>query len=106
MRSLSYDDLFIEGRWQAPSTTRRLSVISPHTEEPIGEVADAAPEDVGRGIAAGREAFARAPGPRLSPFDRTEKTEKHAAAYAGHLEEMADLIPPEMGSPRRFSRLA
>ena len=34
MRSLSYDELFIGGRWQAPATGRRISVISPHTEEP------------------------------------------------------------------------
>ena len=106
MRSLSYDDLFIAGRWQAPSTTRRLSVISPHTEEPIGEVPDAAPEDVDRAIAAAREAFDNGPWPRLSPFERIEKIEKLAAVYAGHLDEMADLITAEMGSPRRFSRLA
>ena len=99
MRSLSYDDLFIAGRWQAPATTRRLSVISPHTEEPIGEVPEAAPEDVDRAIAAAREAFDDGPWPRLSPFERIEKIEKLAAIYAGHLDEMADLITAEMGSP-------
>src|SRR6476619_4097381 len=106
MRSLSYDDLFIAGRWQAPSTTRRLSVISPHTEEPIGEVPDAAPDDMDRAIAGAREAFDDGPWPRLSPFERIEKIEKLAAIYAGHLDEMADLITAEMGSPRSFSRLA
>ena len=105
MRSLSYDDLFIAGRWQAPSTTRRLSVISPHTEEPIGEIPEAAPEDVDKAIAAAREAFDHGPWPRLSPFERIEKIEKLAAIYAGHLDEMADLITAEMGSPRSFSRL-
>ena len=34
-----------------------------------------------------------------------EKIEKLAAIYAGHLDEMADLITAEMGSPRSFSRL-
>ena len=106
MRSLSYDDLFIAGRWQAPATTRRLSVISPHSEEPIGEVPEAAPEDVDRAIAAAREAFDDGPWPRLSPFERIEKIEKLGAIYAGHLDEMADLITAEMGSPRSFSRLA
>ena len=43
MRSLNYDELFIGGRWQSPSTTQRLSVISPHTEEPIGETPEASP---------------------------------------------------------------
>ena len=43
MRSLSYDQLFIGGRWQAPATGQRITVISPHTEEPIGETPEATP---------------------------------------------------------------
>ena len=42
MRSLNYDELFIGGRWRTPSTAQRLSVISPHTEQPIGETQTAA----------------------------------------------------------------
>jgi aldehyde dehydrogenase (NAD+) len=105
MRSLSYNELFIGGRWQAPSTGRRLSVISPHTEEPIGQVPEAVAEDVDKAVAAARDAFDNGPWPRLSPFERMEKIEKLAAVYAGHLEEMADLITAEMGSPKSFSRL-
>ena len=33
------------------------------------------------------------------------KVEELAAIYAGHIDEMADLITDEMGSPRSFSRL-
>ena len=33
------------------------------------------------------------------------KVEQLAAIYAGHIDEMADLITDEMGSPRSFSRL-
>lgn len=99
-----YDELFIGGRWQRPSGAGRLAVISPHTEEQIGEVPEAVPEDVDRAVAAARAAFDRGPWPRLSPSDRIEKIEKLAAVYARHVEEMADLITAEMGSPRRFSR--
>jgi aldehyde dehydrogenase (NAD+) len=105
MRSLSYDELFIGGRWQAPLSGQRLSVISPHTEEPIGEVPQAAPADVDKAVAAARDAFDHGPWPKLSPFERMEKIEKLAAVYAGHLDEMADLITAEMGSPKSFSRL-
>jgi aldehyde dehydrogenase (NAD+) len=105
MRSLSYDRLFIGGRWQAPSTGQRISVISPHTEQPIGETPAASPEDVDRAVSAARDAFDNGPWPRLSPFERMEKIEKLAAVYAGHMDEMADLITAEMGSPRSFSRL-
>jgi aldehyde dehydrogenase (NAD+) len=105
MRSLNYDELFIGGRWQSPSTTQRLSVISPHTEEPIGETPQAAPEDVDNAVAAARKAFDDGPWPRLTVGERMEKIEKLAAVYAGEVDEMADLITAEMGSPRSFSRL-
>jgi acyl-CoA reductase-like NAD-dependent aldehyde dehydrogenase len=105
MRSLNYDELFIGGRWQTPSTTQRLSVISPHTEEPIGETPQAAPEDVDRAVTAARKAFDDGPWPRLSVGERLEKIEKLAALYTAETDEMADLITAEMGSPRSFSRL-
>jgi aldehyde dehydrogenase (NAD+) len=90
VRSLNYDKLFIGGRWQTPSTTQRLSVISPHTEEPIGETPQAAPEDVDRAVTAARKAFDDGPWPRCSVGERLEKIEKLTA---------------ELGSPRSFSRL-
>jgi aldehyde dehydrogenase (NAD+) len=105
MRSLAYDQLFIGSRWQAPSTGQRLTVISPHTEEPIGETPEAMPEDVDRAVTAARDAFDNGPWPRLSPSERMEKVEKLAAVYTGQMDEMADLITAEMGSPRSFSRL-
>jgi acyl-CoA reductase-like NAD-dependent aldehyde dehydrogenase len=105
VRSLNYDELFIGGRWQTPSTTQRLSVISPHTEEPIGETPRAAPEDVDRAVTAARKAFDDGPWPRLSVGERLEKIEKLAALYTAETDEMADLITAEMGSPRSFSRL-
>ena len=103
MRSLVYDKLYIGGRWQAPATGQRLSVISPHTEEPIGETPRAAPEDVDKAVMAAKVAFDEGPWPRLTPAERMEKVEKLAAVYSGHTDEMADLITAEMGSPRSFS---
>jgi len=105
MRSLSYDELFIGGRWQAPATGQRISVISPHTEEPIGETPEATREDVDLAVAAARKAFDDGPWPRLAVSERMEKIEKLAAVYTAQADEMADLITAEMGSPRSFSRL-
>jgi aldehyde dehydrogenase (NAD+) len=105
MKTLDYQQLFIGGRWQAPATNQRLTVISPHTEEPIGETPEATAADVDKAVTAARDAFDNGPWPRLSPVERMEKIEKLAAVYAGHLDEMADLITAEMGSPRSFSRL-
>jgi aldehyde dehydrogenase (NAD+) len=100
-----YDELFIGGRWRKPATQQRLPVISPHSEEVIGEVPAPGPEDVDAAVVAARHAFDHGPWPRLDPRERMEKIEKLAAIYAGHLDEMADLITAEMGSPRSFSRL-
>jgi aldehyde dehydrogenase (NAD+) len=105
VRSLVYDELYIGGRWQSPATGKRLSVISPHTEKPIGETPEAAPADVDKAVVAARTAFDNGPWPRLTPFERMEKIEKLATVYGGHTDEMADLITAEMGSPRSFSRL-
>src|SRR6476619_2989044 len=105
VRSLSYDKLFIGGRWQDPATGNRISVVSPHTEEPIGETPEAAPQDVDRAVLAARKAFDEGPWPRLPVSERMEKIENLAAVYTAHAEEIADLITAEMGSPRTFSRL-
>jgi aldehyde dehydrogenase (NAD+) len=100
-----YDQLFIGGHWREPSTGQRLAVISPHTEIPIGDVPAAAPADVDAAVAAARHAFDHGPWPRLDPHERMRKVEELATIYSGHLDEMADLITDEMGSPRSFSRL-
>lgn len=105
MKSLEYQQLYIGGRWQQPATGQKVPVISPHTEQPIGQVPEASPADVDKAVTAARDAFDNGPWPRLSPAERIDKIDKLAAVYSGHTDEMADLITAEMGSPRRFSRL-
>ena len=100
-----YDQLFVGGHWRKPSTDQRLTVISPHSEKPIGDVPAATPEDVDAAVAAAREAFDHGPWPRLDVHERMRKVEELASIYGEHLDEMADLITDEMGSPRSFSRL-
>src|ERR1700744_2149438 len=50
----SYDELFIGGQWRKPASPQQLAVISPHSEEPIGHVQVAGPEDVDAAFPAGR----------------------------------------------------
>lgn len=105
MRSLTYERLFIGGHWESPATEERIAVISPHSEEQIGETPGAAPEDVDRAVAAARKAFDEGPWPRMSVEERMDKVDRLAAVYAAETDEMADLITAEMGSPHSFSRL-
>ncbi|HTX93535.1 MAG TPA: aldehyde dehydrogenase [Mycobacterium sp.] len=101
----SYDELFIGGQWRKPANPQQLTVISPHSEEPIGHAQAAGPEDVDAAVATARHAFDHGPWPRMTHAERMAKIEHLAGIYAGHLDEMAELITDEMGSPRSFSRL-
>src|SRR5207244_7782313 len=49
--------LFVGGRFVEPSSGRWFETISPSTEEPLAEVAEAGEEDVALAVGAAREAF-------------------------------------------------
>jgi len=100
-----YEEVFVGGCWRKPANSFRLDVISPHSEERIGHCRAAGPEDVAAAVTAARRAFDHGPWPRLAPAERMAAIDALAAIYSGHLDEMADLITEEMGSPRSFSRL-
>ncbi|GAA1852543.1 aldehyde dehydrogenase [Pseudonocardia ailaonensis] len=74
-------DLYVGGEWVAPSSTARIEVIDPTTEELFLEVAEARPADMGRAISAARTAFDDGPWPTLTHAER-----------AGYLRAMADTL--------------
>ena len=80
-------------------------MISPHTEEVIAHAAAGSAHDVDTAVRAAREAFDEGPWPRLSHAERIAVVEKLAAVYSTHVDDMADLITAQMGSPASFSRL-
>ncbi|PRC54566.1 aldehyde dehydrogenase, partial [Mycobacterium sp. ITM-2017-0098] len=69
---MRYDELFIGGAWQKPSTDQRIEIISPHTETRVAQVAAAAPADVDLAVQSARAAFDSGPWPRTAPADRIE----------------------------------
>jgi len=56
-------------------------------------------------VAAARRAFDEGEWPHLDPLERGAALRRLADIYASHLDEMAELITGEMGSPISFSRL-
>ena len=60
----SYDNFSSEGLAQTREPAQRITVISPHSEEPIGDVEPTEPEDVDTAVAAARHAFDHGPWPR------------------------------------------
>ena len=70
LRTRTYDSIFVEGRFVGAQSGRRADVISPRTEEVIGQVPLAGPADVDRAVAAARAAFDEGEWPRWSPAER------------------------------------
>jgi len=64
--------LFIGGKWVAPLSERRLSLVNPVNERPFFEVPEASAADVGAAVAAARRAFDQGPWPRTPPADRAK----------------------------------
>jgi aldehyde dehydrogenase (NAD+) len=100
------DTLYIGGKWIAPASSATIDVISPQTEEVIARVPDGTPADMDAAVAAARQAFDETDWPLRPASERAEILQRFADLYAARLDEMADLITAEMGSPRSFSRLA
>ncbi|MFB4297572.1 aldehyde dehydrogenase [Actinomadura sp. NTSP31] len=99
-------ELFIGSEWVAPSTGRRIEVISPVTEEPIARVAAAGVADVDRAVAAARRAFDEGPWPRTEPAERIGVIRRLAALYGERRDELAELITAELGAPISFAKRA
>ena len=90
--------LYIGGRWTEPSSTDRIDVISPHSEQVVGTVPDSKPADVDTAIAAAQSALHGSWG-RTSPEERGEVITRLVAEYAQRADEVARLQVLEMGCP-------
>src|ERR1700722_18293448 len=75
------DRLFIDGQWVAPSSSARIDVIAPATEELFVSVAAAQESDIARAVDAARRAFDRGSWPCMSHSER-----------AGYLKSMGQLV--------------
>ena len=90
----------------AQSQGKVFDVISPHTEQPIAEVAAAQPADVDAAVSAARAAFDSGPWSRYGPAERTAAIRRFADVYDQRRGEMAETITAEMGAPITFSQRA
>ena len=68
----TYKELYIGGEWVAPDGSEVIEVISPATEEVIGQVPHASTGDADRAVAAARKAFDDGPWPHMTPVERAE----------------------------------
>ena len=98
------DQLFIGGNWAKPSTDRRIEVISPHSEEPVAQVAAAGTADVDTAVEAARVAFDTGSWSRQTPAERVDAVRRLAKVYGERRSEMAEVITSEVGAPISFSQ--
>ncbi|OBA58675.1 aldehyde dehydrogenase [Mycobacterium sp. 1100029.7] len=83
-----------------------FDVISPHTEQPIAQVAAAQPADVEAAVAAARTAFDEGPWGRSEPAERIAAIRRFADIYDERRAEMADTVTAEIGAPTTFAHRA
>jgi acyl-CoA reductase-like NAD-dependent aldehyde dehydrogenase len=99
------DNLYVGGSWVAPSAPElTLDILSPHDQSVIGRVAQAAPADVDKAVAAARAAFDHGPWPHTTPAERQEVVRRYDALRAAHADEVARAISVENGSAGWFTK--
>ena len=99
----TYKELYIGGEWVAPAGSDVIEVISPATEEVIGQVPHGSPADMDRAVAAARVAFDDGPWPHMSPVERAEVLARLSQAIQARAQDIADTISSENGSPKQWS---
>jgi aldehyde dehydrogenase (NAD+) len=95
--------LYIGGEMVEPASGERFTTISPATEEPLAEVAQAGPEDVERGVAAARGAFEDG-WSKLRPPERAKYLFRIARILQERSRELAVAESLDGGKPIKESR--
>lgn len=100
-----YDSIFINGGWVRPRAVDVLSVISPATEEVIGQTPDCAADDIDAAVTAAQAVpaltWASAPAE-----ERAAVMERFADEIDRRQAELDSLVSAEMGMPITLSRMA
>ena len=94
--------LFIGGEFVEPKSGRWLPTISPATEEPLAEVAEADAADVARAVDAARDAAPGVAGP--APAERAKYVFRIARQLQERAREFAVLETMNGGKPIKESR--
>lgn len=97
----SFDRLFINGAWVAPSTSDVISLESPATREIFAHVPDGMPEDVSQAIEAA--AAAQPSWAATALGKRIELMQKALEIFRSYRNEIIRLEALELGSPVTFA---
>lgn len=98
-----YDRFYIGGGWVKPAGSGTLEVHSPASLEQIGSVPVSSTEDIDQAVGAARKAFDEGPWPHTSPKERADVMSAISANIQARMQEFAELITQENGSPISWS---
>ncbi|MCZ0210060.1 aldehyde dehydrogenase [Streptomyces sp. UMAF16] len=101
---ITYDRLYIGGRWTEPSDPRLLDIVSPHDRSVIARAAQARPADIDRAVAAARKSFDEGVWQATPPAERIAVLRRFNALREENAEKIAELISLENGSAGWFTR--
>ena len=97
------DHLYIGGDWLRPRTDSRIAVVSPNTEQEIGSIPEARPQDVDLAVEAARAAL---PGwSDTAPGERAALLRRVAELLVRDKEEIARVETLDTGKTLKESRI-
>lgn len=106
MSLVNYENLYIGGRWQPPSSAQQITARSACTEEELGTVPLCTPDDIDTAVAAAREPFKTPKGwPQWPAADRAAAMTRLAEALSSRGPEMARRVSMQNGMPISTSGL-
>lgn len=95
--------LYIGGAWVEPSSSSKISVVTPSTEEVYEQFAEAQESDVNRAVDAARAAFDRGPWPSMPVSKRAEFVRRLGDGVARRTKDLAFSWTSEVGMARSLT---
>ncbi len=97
-----HDQLYIDGRWVSPASPRRIAVINPYTEQPVGHVPDADSGDADSAVEAARRAFPV--WSATSVDERVALLKRCHEIFAAKRDAFTATLVSEVGMPAKLTR--
>lgn len=98
------DTLPIGGEWITPSSSERITVISPSTGQPVGSVPDSSPDDVHRAVAAAKAAFHSDAWSSLDGAGRADLLDRFAEEMMKREDDLVEAVTIASGIPSSSTR--
>lgn len=99
-----FSEIYVAGKWTPSTSSSRIAVVNPASEEVIAEIPDGSTEDVDLAVAAARDSFE--PWADVPPSSRGKLLALAAELLAERAGDIANLISDEVGTPRKVAAVS